>query len=178
MKRQKLRRMLFLALCCDLGLFSKRLISPAANVLTDFLHIPGGVGTSFSLLFLVLAVSMSPGFGCGTLMGAAQSIIALCMGMTGSMGVLAPLGYILPGFVIDCVFYLAHNIRWDDTLAIPAANMLAAVSASLAANLIVFRLSGVVLLLYLSVSLTTGAACGMLGVSLARRLRSVIFLKG
>ena len=64
MKRYSLRTVLFLALCCDLGLFSKRLISPAANLVTDSLHIPGGVGTSFSLMFLVIAAMLVSQPGC------------------------------------------------------------------------------------------------------------------
>ena len=59
MKRFSLRNLLFLTLCCDLGLFSKRLIAPAANILTDFLRIPGGIGTSFSLMFLVVAAALA-----------------------------------------------------------------------------------------------------------------------
>ena len=43
----KLLLLIFMALCCDFGLFTKRLIAPAANILTDALHIPGGIGTSF-----------------------------------------------------------------------------------------------------------------------------------
>lgn len=43
------------------------------------------------------------------------------------------------------MFYLACSVRWDDSLVIPLANMLAAVAASLAVNWIVFRLSGVLL---------------------------------
>ena len=70
MKRTRLRRMIFLALCCDLGLFSKRLIAPFANLLTDYLHIPGGIGTSFSLMFLVVAAELVPQPGCAALMGA------------------------------------------------------------------------------------------------------------
>jgi len=54
-KHMDLRHLLFLAICCDLGLFSKRLISPLANIVTDFLHIPGCISTSFSLMFLVSA---------------------------------------------------------------------------------------------------------------------------
>ena len=46
MKHSRLRRMLFLALCCDFGLFAKQLIAPAANIITDALHIPGGVSTA------------------------------------------------------------------------------------------------------------------------------------
>ena len=174
MKHTKLRRMIFLALCCDLGLFTKRLIAPAANILTDFLHIPGGIGTSFSLMFLVIAAMLTPSFGSGTLMGAVQSVIALSLGMVGSMGALSPLGYIVPGFVIDCVMVLSRKIDLGDDLTMLLANMLSAASASLTANIIVFRLSGVVLLLYVSVALTSGAICGVLGGSLVPRLRPIL----
>ena len=51
MRQLNLRQLIFMALCCDLGLFAKKLILPAANLVTDVLHIPGGIGTSFSLLF-------------------------------------------------------------------------------------------------------------------------------
>ena len=86
MRGSKLRRMIFMALCCDLGIFIKRFISPLTNILTDSLHIPGGIATAFSLMFLVIAVSLMPRFGNGTIMGAVQSAIALAMGMVGSMG--------------------------------------------------------------------------------------------
>ena len=175
MKHTKLRRLIFLTLCCDLGLFTKRLIAPVANILTDSLHIPGGIGTSFSLMFLVLAATLMPGFGCGTLMGAVQSMIALSLGMVGSMGILSPIGYIVPGFVIDCVIALSRKTRLSDDVTMLTANMLAAAAACLTANAIVFRLRGVVLLLYLSVSLTSGAICGILGGNLALRLRPVIW---
>ena len=174
MKHIKLRRLIFLALCCDLGLFTKRLIAPVANILTDSLHIPGGIGTSFSLMFLVIAAMLTPGFGCGTLMGAIQSMIALSLGMVGSMGVLSPIGYIVPGFVIDCVIVLSRKTRLSDDVAMLTANMLAAASASLVANILVFRLSGVVLLLYMAVAFTSGAICGVLGGSLVPRLRPVV----
>ena len=101
MKRYDLRTLIFLALCCDLGLFSKRLISPAANLVTDALHIPGGVGTSFSLMFLVIAVVVIRKRGCAVVMGAVQSVIALSLGMVGSMGALSAIGYIVPGVMID-----------------------------------------------------------------------------
>lgn len=91
MRFYPLRTTIFLALCCDLGLFSKRLISPAANLITDSLHIPGGIGTSFSLMFLVIAVVLVPRPGCAAAMGAVQSALALGLGMVGSMGALSPL---------------------------------------------------------------------------------------
>lgn len=173
MNKDKLRRLIIMALCCDLGLFSKRLIAPAANVITDALHIPGGIGTSFSLMFLVVAAGLMPRFWCGTIMGAVQSLIALSLGMVGSMGALSPIGYIVPGFVIDCVMWAERRLNAKTQYTVIIANMLSAAAASITANLIVFRLSGVVLLLYVSVALTSGAICGVLGCELLRRLQNM-----
>lgn len=172
MKKFDLRTLIFLAMCCDLGLFSKRLVAPLANLVCDSLHIPGGVGTSFSLMFLVVAAALASGFGCATVMGAVQSVLALAFGMVGSMGALSFVGYILPGAVIDLL--LAATGRLEDRPRLMLVNSLAAVSASLTANAIVFRLSGVPLLLYVCVSASSGALCGMLGAGLVRRLRPVL----
>lgn len=174
MKHAKLQRLIFLALCCDLGLFTKRLIAPVTNIITDSLHIPGGIGTAFSLMFLVIAAMLIPGFGCATLSGAVQGAIALSLGMIGSMGLFAPLGYIVPGIVIDCVMSVSRKAELSDEPVMFIANMLSAVTASITANILVFHLSGVVLLLYVSVSLTSGAVCGLLGSSLVPRLRPIL----
>lgn len=173
MNKDKLKRLIIMALCCDLGLFSKRLIAPAANVITDALHIPGGIGTSFSLMFLIVASGLMPRFWCGTVMGAVQSLIALSLGMVGSMGALSPIGYIVPGFVIDCVMWAARRLNAKTQYTVIIANMFSAAAASITANLIVFRLSGVALLLYVSVALTSGAICGLLGGELLRRLQNI-----
>lgn len=174
MKDYSLRTLIFLALCCDLGLFSKRLIGPAANIVTDALHIPGGVGTSFSLMFLVIAAAMIQKRHCATLMGTVQSVIALSMGMVGSMGALSPIGYIIPGISIDLLMALMKNAPVSLTERMMCMNAAAAVCASLTANAIVFHLGGAVLLLYLCVSATTGALCGCLGASVVRKLAPVL----
>ena len=161
-KHMDLRHLLFLAICCDLGLFSKRLIAPLANIVTNFLHIPGDISTSFSLMFLVIAAWLIPIRGCGALMGAVQSVLALAFGMTGSMGLLSPIGYIIPGVVIDAVMYFAKKKKLYGQTGMVLANMLASASAGLTANMIVFRLSGIPLLLYVSVCLLSGSICGLL----------------
>ena len=170
MKTFRLRTLIFLALCCDLGLFSKRLIAPAANLITGFLHIPGGIGTSLSLMFLVIAAVMTEQFGCAVIMGAAQSALALAFGMVGSMGALAPIGYIVPGLVIDIVLAVTRKSPLAQRDRVVLANAAAAPFAALTANIIVFHLSGVVLLLYLCVSVTSGAIFGLAGAEIARRL--------
>lgn len=174
MNRFSLRNLLFLTLCCDLGLVTKRLIAPAANILTDFMRIPGGIGTSFSLMFLVVAAELVPIFGCATLMGIVQSIIALSLGMVGSMGILSPIGYIVPGIVIDLIFLLSRKTGLGTDLTLTITNMLGAASASLTANFIVFHLPGVPLALYIVVALASGAMCGSFAGVLVKRLRPVL----
>ena len=172
MKRYTLRHWIFMALCCSLGLAAKKLISPAANVLTGLLHIPGGIGTSFSLLFLVIAAALVRLPGCAALIGAVQSVLALGLGTVGSMGVLAPVGYIVPGLVIDCTLWLSR--RWGEDAGVVPASILGSLAACLCANAIVFRLRGVVLLLYAGVSCFSGAVCGLLAAVLVRRLRPIV----
>ena len=172
--KYKLRELIFITLCCDLGLFSKRLIAPAANILTDFMRIPGGIGTSFSLMFLVVAAAIVPVRGCAALRGRIQSMIARSLGMVGSMGALSPIGYIVPGIVIDLVLWLFEKISLPRQPAKVIANMLAAAAAGLTANMIVFNLSGVPLALYVLVALASGSGSGTLSYSLYIRLRPVL----
>lgn len=174
MTKLTLRQWITMALCCDMGLFSKRLIAPAVNILTDALHIPGGIGTSFSLMFLVVAAGLIPQFGCATIMSVMQSLLALSMGMVGSMGLLSPVGYIVPGVVIDVLLLARRRLNLPEAVSLVLSNMLAAVSAGLIANLIVFRLHGLPLLLYAAVALASGAICGALAVALTERLKPVL----
>lgn len=172
MSHSRLRRILFLALCCDFGFFAKQLISPVANIVTDALHIPGGVGTAFSLMFVVIAAAMVPRFGCGMLMGAVQSLLALALGRVGSMGALSPIGYIVPGLAIDLMLLLSRSLPLTDRLVL--TNAAASVCASLTANAIVFRLRGTPLILYLCVAAFSGAACGLIGAKTVPLLRRAI----
>lgn len=169
MNKMGLKQMLYLAICCDLGIICKRLISPFANVLTDAIHVPGGIGTSFSLMFLVVGAAVTNSFGAGLLMGALQSGIALATGMTGNLGLLSPIGYMIPGIAIDLVFLCLRNR--DIETRIMAACIIAPLTASLTANALIFHLKGVVLLLYAGVACSTGALCGLIAIPLTSRLR-------
>ena len=167
MKHKKLQQLLFWALCCDLGLFAKKLIAPAANLITDALHIPGGIGTSFSLLFLVIGGCVVPHFGSGALMGLVQSVLAVLF------GILAPIGYIIPGLIIDIVLWVGRKSHLEKQFSCCLANMLSAAAAALTANIIVFRLRGIVLALYVAVSLFTGAISGLAAGKVAKRLEAI-----
>lgn len=166
----KLQNTIFLALCCTLGLFAKKLISPFSNVVTDALHIPGGVSTAFSLMFLVVAAGITKQKWSATLMGAVQSVLALAFGMGGGMGILAPVGFILPGVMIDLVVTLQKSREREQTVRLFLANVLASMTAALSADLLAFRLPGPALAVYLGVAATSGGICGYLAGILCGRL--------
>lgn len=173
MKQTKLNMLIFMALCCSLGLVVKKLVNPLANFVTEALHIPGGISTGFSIMFLVIAAEVVRTKKSGTIMGAVQGFLALALGRIGSMGILAPLSYLVPGMTIDFVYWLQKYLKLSRTERMVLANALAAVMASLTANMLVFHLSGPVLWLYLCVSLTSGSIYGYLGSLVVVRLYPV-----
>lgn len=175
MNHSRLRRLLFLALCCDFGLFAKQLVSPLANIITDALRVPGGISTSFSLMFLVIAAVMMPRFGCAAIMSLVQSLLALAIGRVGSMGVLSPIGYVVPGIAIDLLLLLTRRLSLKDRMTL--TNAAASVCAALTANAIVFRLWGAPLVLYACLAALSGALCGMLGAKAVPLIARAISVK-
>ena len=171
MKKISLKSLIFMALCCDFGIIAKKLVSPAANIITDHLHIPGGISTSFSLMFLVVAAFIVQRFGAGIFMGLIQSGIAFLLGSVGSMGALAPLGYVIPGLIIDLCILFFKKSALDDGIAIVITCALSSVSACLVANFIVFGLRVPVLALYACVACISGIICGLLAAKLFQLLK-------
>ncbi len=174
MNDNRLRKMIFWSLCCGLGLFSKRLVAPIANAITGALRIPGGIGTAFSLMFLAVAGSLAPSRWCCTKMAVVQSMLALAIGMVGSMGVLSPLGYLLPGLLMDGIFALTRRLPLSAADRLVLTNAVGSLAAAMTANTIVFHLRGVILLVYFCVATLSGALFGLLGGTLADKLRPVI----
>ncbi len=174
MKNRQLRDLILLALFADIGFASKRLISPLANILTDFLRIPGGIGTAFSLMFLVIGSYLVKRRYAATVMGLIQCVLALSLGMTGAMGLLSPIGYIIPGIVIDLMIAVCDRLDPGPFITLTAANMAGSAAASLTANFIVFRLRGAVLCLYVLVSMVCAGFCGMTADVLIRRLQPLL----
>lgn len=171
MKNIRVRDLILLALFADIGFVAKRVISPFANVLTDFLRVPGGIGTAFSLMFLVIGACLIQRKGSATVMGLVQCILAMALGMTGAMGMLSPIGYILPGIVIDLTIALCQRYDASRSLTMTCANAAGSLMAVLSANFIVFRLHGAVLALYLLIGLFSGSLCGLLSAVILRRIQ-------
>lgn len=174
MKGIRLRKLIFWALCCAMGLFCKKLVSPIANIITGALHIPGGIGTAFSLMFPAVAAALAPYPLSCTKMSAVQSALALAMGSVGSMGILSPLGYIIPGMLMDLVFAIGRRLRLSMGDRLVFANAAGSLAAALTANAIVFHLWGIILLVYACVAALFGMLFGMLGSLIAGKLRPII----
>lgn len=180
MRYSKLAMLNFMALCCVLGIFCKKLVNPFANIITETLHIPGGVSTGFSIMFLVIATEVVKGQHidrediifrkCGTLMGTVQGFLSLALGRVGSMGLFMPISFIITGASIDFIYQLQKYIKFSQTERMVFANALAAVMASVTANTIVFHLRGPVLGLYLCISGVSGMMYGFLGSTIAKRV--------
>lgn len=173
MRNSKLVMLNFMALCCALGLVSKKMLNLFANVITEALHIPGGISTGFSIMFLVIGTETVQVKYSGTMMGIVQGFLALALGRVGSMGIFTPIGYIVPGIAIDLIYYLQKHVKCSQTERMVFANALAAWMASVTANYLVFHLKGPVLWLYFSVSATSGTIFGFLGSVIIIRLYTV-----
>ena len=171
MKNIKIRDLILLAFFADIGFVSKRVIAPFANVFTDFLRVPGGIGTAFSLMFIVIGTYLIQRKGSATAMSLVQCILALSLGMTGAMGMLSVIGYIVPGIIIDIVLAFCIRCHVDTLLSMIFANAAGSVAAALTANFIVFRLHGAVLALYLLIALISGGICGLLAAVIFKRIR-------
>ena len=168
MQRIKTRDLAIMAFVLVLGLFSKRIISPVTNLLTDFFRIPGGsAAVGFSLAFLLVGKqSVSVPFA-GTLMGFVQSVLAVALGFSGYQGALALLTYTLPGLVLDLAAFLPVNGMAGRILAC----VLSCVTSALMSNLLVFHLRGLSLVLWLLLAAVSGVFGGWLAHLVLQRIR-------
>ena len=101
--------LLIMVVFCFAGVLCKKLINPVANAITGALHIPGGISTAVALMFLVIAASLTKRKWSASAMGMMQAAMALAMGSMGSMGLLRPLAYLIPGIVIDLVMLIPEG---------------------------------------------------------------------
>ena len=170
-KKISLTSLIFMAICCDLAIMSKKLISPLANIVTEFLHIPGGISTTFALMFIIIGANLCEFVGCATLMCFVQSMIAIISGHTGSMGMMVIVSYVVPGIVIDLLMLcLKPFVKKRTAKAVALTNALSGVSAAVCANCITFRISGIPLLIYLLVAFTSGCIFGAVASIIIKRI--------
>ena len=152
----------FMLVCCVLGIFTKKIINPYANVVTDALHVPGGISTGVSLMFLVIAAGVNTRRGNASIMSILQAAAAMSIGMVGSMGFLLPLAYLIPGVMIDIVMLIPGKNRMAVRLKAFIANIVGSLAAAIFADIVVFHLPLNALAVYLGLAALSGAIAGFL----------------
>ena len=173
MRNNRTKEIIFIALLCVLGLFSKQLVSPLANVLTDFIHIAGGSFSSgFSKVFLVVGAALVPGFGTATLMGFVQACLALAIGTSQAQGAFIFITYTVPGLIIDLFTLLYRKTSRNTPLSyFILATMLSNGLNSFLTNALVFQFSGIALMCWSSLAFCSGILAGFLGYAVYERLK-------
>jgi len=168
-----LKQLIFMAICCDIGIIIKKLISPFANIITDNLHIPGGIGTAVSISFVVIAAVIVNRFGAAMIMSLVQCFVSVSLGGVGSMGAYSPIAYFIPGLVIDVVIFVFHRLRIGRSFKCVVSNALAGVASCITANILVFGLKGYALALYCSIGAISGTISGIFAMYVISRIKKV-----
>ena len=173
-RNNELRELIFAALCCVLGLLSKKMISPATNILTDFVRMPGG-GTSggIAMSFLVLGAAYSRRIWMGSLMGFLQALLALALGMAGYQGIFALITFTIPGAAIDVAKLLWKGKEKKGDFFVTAC-FLASSAAAVASNFLVFRFSGMMFLLWIGLAACAGILGGFIAFLLYEQLKKIL----
>lgn len=165
------KELVFMAMCVVLGLVCKRFIAPLTNILTDFIRLPGGSATSaFSILFIVIAVSVTDWKVAGTVLCLIQAMVALGVGMSGNQGLFALVTFTVPGMIIDILRLLMKD---RDSVYTIVSCMLANIGSAIASNYIVFGFKGSMLVLWILVAASIGIIAGMIGNVIIKRMNHI-----
>lgn len=160
-----------MALLSVLGMFTKPVVAPLFNMLTDLVQIPGGsVSAGFSMLFLVFATAFTGKFGTALLMGALQATLALVMGFTAQAGLLVYITYTLPGLAVDLALATPLLAFLSQKLRMMAAGALGVLAGAVMSNLLYFRLGFVPFMLFYILGILSGVISGGLACFILNRL--------
>ena len=134
-------------------------------------HVPGHSGI-YWMFFLVVGKSLVEKSSAGTFMGLISGLLSVLFSL-GKFGPFNFLKYLLPGMVLDILFFLKLRRGWEGALAGAVSNL-----SKLGVNLIVGSTLGIPLnflmigiIPSISTSVIFGALGGALGVEVANRVR-------
>ena len=169
--------LILIAVLAALGVGVKPVVSTLAHLVTGPLFIPGGaVAGVIYMLFLVLAVSLTGAKGAGTLCGLCQALLAMLLGMAGSLGVMSLVIYTPPGFAADLMFLLLARKK-PNLPACVFAGLLANVVGTVSMNFVAFSLPLVPLLLSLSAAALSGGLGGVAAWGITKQLKTWMLIK-
>jgi len=148
--------------------------APIFNVITDFIYIPGGSCVAgISMMFLVLGKLLIPKRNVATMMAFVQAVLALCMGVSGFLGIYIFFAYTIPGITIDLVMQIKPL---PVNLKSKIAGAMGVVTGATLTNIAFFKLSLIPLLLFYSAGILSGFLGGYLAYILSQRLSHIILI--
>lgn len=174
-QQEQLRWNIFIAMLAATSIATKKVITPAVNILTDLLFIPGGsTVTGVSLSFLLVGVALVPHRHTGTKMAIIQSFLALFLGSSGFQGIFVLVSYTIPGVVIDLLASAPVRGKLGNEATLVVAGICAVVAGALTTNAAFFHLKTLPFCLFLGMGALSGGLGGLLAHYLVHRLLPVI----
>ncbi len=172
----KLSDYVILAMLAAMGIASKVIIVPLAQVITGPLFIPGGVvAGGFFMMFIILGTAITGKLGAALLMSLVQAVLVTITGTFGSHGAASLLTYTFPGLAVEVWFFLSRH-RGCCPVCCFIGGMVANVAGTVAVNLAIFNLSLIPLLLSMAVAALSGGLGGLVASSIARNLKKLEIL--
>lgn len=176
MKNYKTVDYVLIALLAAIGIASKPIFSPIANVITDPFMIPGGsTAGGLYMIWLVVGTQLIKKPHTATLIGSVQGMLAIITGVTGFQGLLSLVVYTLPGVTIDLVLKVIKK-HVPLSIRLPLAGLCGNLTGTFLTNLLFFRLKPLPCALFFCMSILSGCIGGYLSLMLTRKLQTINLL--
>lgn len=171
--RFSLYDLIIIAMVSALGVATKPIIVPLANIITGPLFIPSGaVAGGFYMMWLVLGYGITGKRWTMTLIGFVQAILVMGTGIVGSHGALSLFTYTAPGILADLgLLLIGHRV-----CCLPCAflaGMLANAAGTIMVNFVYFRLPLIPLVLSLSAAALSGGLGGIVAFQILGQIRKL-----
>lgn len=166
--------LIIIAFTAALGIAVKPFIVSLSHLITGPLLIPGGAfAGGFYMLFVILGAGLVKKPGTATLICIIQAILVTVTGVYGTHGIASFITYILPGFMVDFIWFLIGH-RGCCKLCCFIGCIVANVSGVFLVNFVFFRLPMIPLLLSLSIAALSGAIGGLVAWSLIQSMNKYV----
>ena len=164
---------LIMAMLASIGIASKAIVVPLAQIITGAFFIPGGVlAGGFYMMFPVLATAIVGKRGAAFMVSLIQAVLVTITGTLGSHGAASLFTYTLAGVAVE-LWFLVIRHHGCCALCCFVAGMVANLAGSFAVNVAIFNLPFVPLMLSLSLAALSGGLGGLVANLLAHRIEQV-----
>lgn len=160
--------LVLISLMACMGIATKPIIVPIAQMISSPLFIPGGaLAGGLYMMWMIIGARVTGKVLTATLTGFTQGIVVIVSGFWGSHGILSLLTYTAPGLAIDLML-LAAKHRCCCLGCCFAAGMAANSCATFLVNLIFFNMPLIPMVLSLAVAALSGGIGGLIAFKIVQ----------